>query len=496
MPERREHVDRRAVGGSSVVGWVGRAGAPVVAALVYLLIPEGGVSESGRACAAVGSAMAVLWMTEALPLAATALLPLALFAPLGVASMEEAAAPYANPLIFLFMGGFLIALAMERWGLHRRIALTTLLLSGSRLTTLVGAFMVAAAGLSMWVSNTATAVMMLPIGVSVAGLLPAGHARAGAFGPCLLLGLAYACSIGGVATLIGTPPNVALAGYVREAYGFELGFGRWMLFGLPLSAVFLVIAWWLLTRVLCPVTGGELPGGRAMIRAELARLGPMGAGERLTLGVFALAAFLWVFRELLTGVAPWLAGLNDAQIAVSAGLLLFALPVRPREGVFVLDWATASRLPWDVLLLFGGGLSLAAAIGSTGLDAAIGSGLSGLAGAPVWLVVLAVSALLVFLTELTSNTATALAFLPVLGGAAEGLGVDPLVLLIPAAFATSCAFMLPVATPPNAIVFGSGRVRMSEMVRAGAALNVVSIVLATAAAVWLVPAVFGTIGSR
>jgi len=469
----------------------------VVAALVYLLIPEGGaVSEAGRACAAVGSAMAVLWMTEALPLAATALLPLAVFAPLGITSMEAAASPYANPLIFLFMGGFLIALAMERWGLHRRLALMTLLLSGSRLTTMVGAFMLAAAGLSMWVSNTATAVMMLPIGVSVAALLPADHERAGAFGPCLLLGLAYACSIGGVATLIGTPPNVALAGYVREAYGFELGFGRWMLFGLPLSAVFLVIAWLLLTRVLCPVTRGRLPGGRAMIRAELARLGPMGTGERVTLGVFLLAAFLWVFREPLTGVAPWLGGFSDAQIAIGAGLLLFAMPVRPRGGVFALDWATASRLPWDVLLLFGGGLSLASAIGSTGLDAAIGSGLSGLAGAPVWAVVLAVSALLVFLTELTSNTATALAFLPILGGAAGGLGVDPLVLLVPAAFATSCAFMLPVATPPNAIVFGSGRVTVSQMARAGLALNVVSIALATAAAVWLAPLVFGTLGER
>ena len=480
-----------------MVGWVGRVGAPVVAALVYLLIPEGGaVSEAGRACAAVGAAMAALWMTEAMPLAATALLPLALFTPLGITSMEAAAAPYANPLIFLFMGGFLIALAMERWGLHRRLALLTLLLSGSRLPAMVGAFMVAAAGLSMWVSNTATAVMMLPIGVSVAALLPEDHERSGAFGPCLLLGLAYACSIGGVATLIGTPPNVALAGYVREAYGLELGFGRWMLFGVPLAATFLVIAWVLLTRVLCPVTGGRLPGGRAMIRAELTELGPMGAGERLTLGVFALAASLWVFREPLTGVAPWLGGLSDAQIAIAAGLLLFALPVRPRDGVFVLDWATASRLPWDVLLLFGGGLSLASAIGSTGLDAAIGSGLSGLAGAPVWMVALAVSALLVFLTELTSNTATALAFLPILGGAASGLGVDPLVLLVPAAFATSCAFMMPVATPPNAIVFGSGRVTVFQMARAGLALNAVSIALAAAAGVWLAPLVFGTIGGR
>ncbi len=495
MPEREEHVDARAVGASRAVGWIGRIGGPVLAFAVYFLVPESeALTEPARVCAAVGVLMAVLWMTEALPLAVTSLLPLALFEPLGVVTIRDAAAPYANPLIFLFMGGFMIALAMERWGLHRRLALMTLRVAGSRLRVMVGAFMLAAAGLSMWVSNTATAVMMLPLGLSVIALLPDDSPAKGRFAPCLLLGLAYACSIGGVATLVGTAPNVVLAGFLEETYGVDLGFGRWLLFGLPLAGVFLVVTWLMLTRVLFPLGTAELPGGREAVRAKLRTLGRMKRGEVLTLVVFVGTALLWIFREPLAGWVPALGGLSDAQIAISAAILLFALPVDAKRGVFVLDWKTASRLPWDVLLLFGGGLSLAAAIGATGLDEWIGSSVSGLAGAPTWAVALAVSALIVFLTELTSNTATTTAFLPILAGVALGLGVDPLVLLLPASFAASCAFMLPVATPPNAIVFGSGRVSIAQMARAGFVLNLVSIVLATIAAVWLGPLVFGTIG--
>ena len=497
MSERKEHADARGSTSALAVGWIGRFLGPILAAAVYALLPESeSITPEARTCAAIGVLMAVFWMTEALPLAVTSLIPLALFEPLGIAPMRDTAAPYASPLIFLFMGGFMLALAMERWGLHRRVALLTLRLAGSKLSTMVGAFMLASAGLSMWVSNTATAVMMLPIGLSVVAL---AEERSGdtarRFAPCLILGLAYACSIGGIATLIGTPPNVALAGFVTSTYGDALGFGRWMLFGLPLAAVFLGLTWWLLTWVLFPITGAELPGGRAIVRDELRKLGPMSLGEKLTLTVFLLTAGLWVLREPLSGWIPALAGLSDPQIAIAAGITLFALPVAPREGVFVLDWRTASRLPWDVLLLFGGGLSLAAAVDATGLDDAIGSSVTALAGAPVWVIVLGVSALIVFLTELTSNTATAIAFLPILAGAADGLGVDPLVLLLPAAIASSCAFMLPVATPPNAIVFGSGRVRIAQMARAGFLLNLISIALATLAALWVGPLVFGDLGA-
>ncbi len=497
MSDRDEQSDSRESGAGVLVAWIGRVLGPIGAVLVYLLLPESEALSSGaRACAAIGTLMAVYWMTEAMPLAVTSLLPLALFEPLGVASIGEAASPYANPLIFLFMGGFMIALAMERWGLHRRIALGTLRLAGSKLTRMVGAFMLAAAGLSMWVSNTATAVMMLPIGISVIGLLDeraGGDPAAERFAPCLLLGLAYGCSIGGVATLIGTPPNVVLAGFVSDNYGYELAFGRWMLFGVPLAAVFLVIAWWLLTRWLYDVRGASLPGGRAMIREEFRKLGRMGLGEKLTLAVFLCTAALWIGREPLADWIPALRGLSDAQIAIAAGIVLFLLPVRPREGVFVMDWRTASRIPWDVLLLFGGGLSLAAAISSTGLDDYIGSSVGVLRGAPGWAISLGVAAMIVFLTELTSNTATATAFLPILAGAAGGLGVEPMTLLLPAVFAASCAFMLPVATPPNAIVFGSGRLRIGQMARAGIWLNLISIVLATIAAQILGPAIFGAI---
>jgi len=488
MPERPHHGARR-------WGWVGLVASPIVGLIVYLLLEPGGeLSEPARRVAAIAATMTALWLSEALPLAVTALLPLALFEPLGVTPMRAAAAPYADPIIFLFMGGFMIALTMERWGLHRRLALNLLRLAGTRLSVMVGAFMLAAAALSMWVSNTATAVMMLPLGLSVIALLPEDSPASERFAPCLLLAIAYSCSIGGLATLIGTPPNVVLAGFVRDSYGFEIGFGQWMLLGLPLALVFLVFAWLLLTRVLFPLGRSELPGGPDAIREQLRTLGRISRPETLTLVVFTLTALLWMGRVPLSGTFPVLAGLSDAQIAIAAGVLLFAIPVRPRAGVFLLDWTTASRLPWDVLLLFGGGLSLAAAVRVTELDAWIAHSVSGLAGAPEWVVALGVATLVVFLTELTSNTATATVFLPLLAGAAEGLGVDPLVLLVPAAVASSCAFMLPVATPPNAIVYGSGRLRIGQMARAGIALNIVSIVLATLAGAWLAPLILGRFG--
>jgi len=477
------------------VAWAGRLAAPVAAVGVYLAL--GGadsLSDAGRATAAIGVLMAILWMTEAMPLPATSLLPAALFPLAGVAEIRDAAAPYAHELIFLFGGGFMLALAMERWGLHKRVALLTVLAVGTRPVRLIGGFMLAAALLSMWISNTATTVMMLPIAVSVIGLLESrlegseDAAHAPRYAVCLLLGMAYAASIGGVATIIGTPPNVILVGYMRDSLGVEISFARWMAIGAPFSAVFLILTWLLLTRVLHPVRLRQLPGGRDLIRNELHKLGPMSRGEWTVFIVFLLTATLWIVRQPLTDW-PWLVqrfpqiqGLHDGGVAIIAAVLLFALPVHPKRQEFAMDWETARRLPWGVLLLFGGGLSLARAVSTSGLDAWIGSQVSGLGAWPTLALVYAVVMMVIFLTELTSNTATATTFLPILGGVAIGLEMDARVLVIPAAIAASCAFMMPVATPPNAIVFGSGRVRIADMVQAGVVLNLVGGVLITALA--------------
>jgi sodium-dependent dicarboxylate transporter 2/3/5 len=344
---------------------------------------------------------------------------------------------------------------------------------------MVGGFMIASAALSMWVSNTATAVMMLPIALSVVRL--AGDDEGGRFRVALLLGVAYGCSIGGIGTLIGTPPNLFLASYARSELGIEISFVRWMAFGLPLVACFLPIAWWLLTRVLYPLGDRRIEGGREGVRLALAELGPLNRGERITMVVFAITAVSWITRPLLVGLS-WgpFGGLTDTGIAMLAALSLFCIPVDARQRVFAMDWETAARLPWGVLVLFGGGLSLAAAIGHNGVGDFIGSQLASFGTMPTFVLVVAIVTLVIFLTELTSNTATTATLVPILAGFAIGLGTAPLLLIVPAVVAASCAFMLPVATPPNAIVFGSGHVSMFEMNRAGLWLNVVGIALITA----------------
>ena len=502
VPEEGEVVEPERV---STRAWVGRIGGPVLAVLVYVLLPVGpdGLTEAGRGTAAVGTLMAVWWITEALPLPATSLLPIALFPLLGVADVGEATAPYASDIIFLFMGGFLLALAMQRWGLHRRIALLTVMAVGTRPVRVVGGFMLATAALSMWVSNTATTVLMLPIGLSVLHLVYDRDADeitgegAPAFATCLMLAIAYAASIGSLATLIGTPPNLFMAGFLEQAYGVEIGFAQWMLVGLPLATVFLAITYVVLTRWVYPPGIAEIPGGRELFRGELQRLGAVGRGERVVLTVFVCTAAAWVLRAPLTesaallAVLPGLAGLSDAGIAIIAAIVLFLVPVDWRRGVFTLDWATARKLPWGVLLLFGGGLSLAGGVRSSELDAWIGLQVAGLGGLPIVLLVAAVAAAVVFLTELTSNTATAATFLPILGGVALGLGLDPVGLVVPAALAATCAFMMPVATPPNAIVFGSGHITIPQMVRAGWWLNLTAIVLITLVTTTLAGVVLG-----
>lgn len=446
------------------------------------------MSDAGRFTASIGVLMAVLWMTEAMPLPATALLPIVMFPLSGVLTISEATSPYANDVIFLFMGGFMLALAVERWGLHRRLALHIVLIVGTRPVRLIGGFMLATAFLSMWISNTATTVMMLPLGASIILLvmqrLPeSGNDTFSPFAVSLMLGIAYAASIGSLGTLVGTPPNLFLRGFLSETYGIEIGFGQWMLLGVPLSLTFLTVAWVVLTRVVYPPEIDDIPGGRALIRDELRNLGTVTRGEWTVLCVFVGTALSWIFREpagnwaFLVERVPAVTRLSDSGIAIAAALLLFAIPIDARRGVFALDWDNALRLPWGVLLLFGGGLSLASAVQSSGLAVWIGRQVSGLAVLPTILLVLSVIVTVVLLTELTSNTATSATFLPILGGVAIGIGVDPLLLMVPTALAATCAFMMPVATPPNAIVFGSGHVNIAQMVRAGLILNAVAMML-------------------
>ena len=419
--------------------------------------------------------MATWWSTEAIPIPATALLPIVLIPALGLGNVGAATAPYANPIIFLFMGGFVLGLAMQRWNLHRRIALMTLLAVGSQPKRQIGGFMLATAFLSMWVSNTATTVMMMPIGLSVVAMLDQSNPEAvRRIATSLLLAVAYAASIGGIATLIGTPPNALLAAYLAENQGIQIGFAQWMLLGVPVSLLMLALAWWWLTR-------GDLKLGDTdsdvALRQHLNELGAMGKGEKLVAIVFVLTASAWMFQPLLSAeLVPWL---NDTVIAIAAAIIMFLIPVDLQKREFIMDWGTALAMPWGVLLLFGGGLALAGIISSSGLAEWIAGSLSMMAMLPALLMVGLVVTVIIFLTEVTSNTATAAAFLPLLGALAVSQDVSPILFTVPAAIAASCAFMMPVATPPNAIVFGSGHMQISDMIRAGFALNIGGVIVMT-----------------
>ncbi|OEU62387.1 MAG: anion transporter [Desulfuromonadales bacterium C00003094] len=464
---------------------------PLLFAACLLLPTASGLAPEGQRMLAVALLMATWWMTEAIPIPATSLLPLVLLPLLGIMPMSQAAVPYANQLIFLFMGGFIIALAMQRWNLHRRIAMQVVRTVGFSPGRLIFGFMLAAAFLSAFVSNTVTAVMMMPVGLAIIEHVAEAGRKEGLqgeidfasgrfhFGINLMLGIAYAATIGGVTTLIGTPPNMVLACYLQTVYGYEITFARWMLIGVPLAVVLLPLTWLWLTRWAYPLRLKRVPGGREIILNELRQLGPMQPGERWTALVFVLTALTWIGRSWLAPLLPHGAMLSDASIAMTGALLLFLLPVDWRCRRFVMDWQWAARMPWGVLVLFGGGLSLAAGFESTGLSSWIGGQVILLQEAPLLVLLLAVTALIIFLTELTSNTATAAMAMPVLAAVAIGLRQNPLLLLIPAALAASCAFMLPVATPPNAIVFGSGYITIPQMVRSGLGLNLLSILLIT-----------------
>ncbi len=484
---------------------------PLLAGIVYHWLPSEYVDHAGgrhpltpeaRATLGVAVWMAIWWLTEATHISTTALLPLLLFPLIGSRSLSDTASPYAHPLVFLFLGGFLLALAMQRWRLDRRMALLTLSLVGTRPSSMVAGFMGATALLSAFVSNTATAAMMLPIAMSVVELVRSDRgspSEQDKLATALLLGVAYGATLGGLATLIGTPPNVALAAFLTESidppYRLELSFARWLLIGLPVSLVLLPVTWWLLTRGVIRLESAAVAGGRELIAGELRALGPWCWAERTTLVVFLLTAGCWIFRPwmvewqlpgALGGGRP-LGHLNDTAIAIAAGISLFLLPSRLSGGEPILNWQVARKLPWEILLLFGGGLSLAGAMRANGVAEFLGAQTGELHRVPDWIVVLAVTGAIVFLTELTSNLATVAALLPVLTAIAPGIGIHPYGLLFPATVAASCAFMLPVATPPNAIVFGSGHLRMADMMRVGWWLNLLSIAWLTLLAVLWFP---------
>ncbi|MCA9314061.1 MAG: SLC13/DASS family transporter [Planctomycetes bacterium] len=484
---------------------VGLVAGPALGLLLYALLPqsyrdaEGSVVALGstaRATLGMMVWMAVWWMTEAVEIEVTALLPIVAFPLVGVLPLKQTTASYGSDVVFLFLGGFILAKSLSRWGLDRRIALVTLRCVGTRPSRVVGGLMLATAVMSMWVSNTATVAMMVPIvlslidvavrketgkGLAEHGAIPEQHADLSRFALGALLGVAYAASIGGVGTIIGSPPNGLLARFLEERQGVSVGFAEWMLFGVPVVVVFLPLAWLLLVKVLFPSRLREIAGGREYVREAWARIGPLGRGERVTMIVFFCAAFAWMTSPWLArldiaGLRP-LAGLSDAGIAVGAALVLFVVPVDRKRGLMVMDWATAKTLPWGVLVLFGGGLALATAVEVNGVGAYVGSLAAGLAGWPVWAVLLVVIAAMVFLSELTSNTAQVATMLPILAALAPALDMPPPLLLVPATLAASLAFMMPVGTPPNAIVFGTGLVRMPHMLRAGLRLNVIGIVV-------------------
>ena len=472
---------------------------PLVALLFYFILPEqyitsAGVSETfshaARACAAIVLWMAIWWFTEAVPIAVTSLLPIVLFPLFGVMGSSDTLKEYANGTIFLFLGGFLIAAGIARWHLDRRIALLTIRIVGTKPQQIILGLLLSTSFISAWVSNTATAAMMVPIALAVLKVvrstredLPIDRAEHN-FGVCVLLAVAYGASLGGVLTLIGTPPNGIFARFVEQTYNVSVSFIDWMLIAFPIVVVMIAATQLLMTKVLFRELVSELPGGKDWVMHEYSKLGPMSRGEKIVLTVFVTAALLWCFgpviRSILIGDMTPFKPLSDTVIAMGAGIILFIIPVDYKRGVHALDWSSASdTVAWDVLLLFGGGLSMAAAIQKTGLADIIGAQATFLSSLPEVAAISGLTTLTVFASEFTSNTALAATMMPLVAAVADSIGMHPEALLVATTFGASLAFMMPVGTPPNAIIFGTGRIRIAEMIRAGFWLNVCGIVVVT-----------------
>ena len=466
---------------------------PLVALGVLLFADLDPADPRPTRMAAVAILMAGWWITEAIPIPATALLPVALFPLLGIVPGKATAAVYFNHIIFLFIGGFLFAIAMERWNLHRRIALRIILIFGTRPRRLLLGFMAATWLLSMWISNTATAMMLAPMAVALLSQLAERYDadKVARYGVGLLIGIAYAASIGGLATLIGTPPNLSFARILTIVFpeAPDISFARWLTFALPMSVVFLVIAWWMLGRM--HAADVETAEGKDPFRKAYADLGPIGYEERWVAVLFGFLVVGWTFRAFWARLLPEPGYVDDGTVAIALALILFLIASRkPGEGR-LLRWRDALKIRWGIVLLFGGGFALASGFKESGLSDWLGQALAAVGGVPPILLILIICASITFLTELTSNTATTEMILPVLGALAVAIGVNPLMLMIPATLSASCAFMLPVATPPNAIVFGTGKITMAQLVRSGLRLNLIGIVLITIWTYLVAPLVFG-----
>ncbi len=476
---------------------IGFVGGPLLFALSLFLIDPNFISPGANKVLGLAIWIIVWWITEAVPISITAFLPLVLFPFMGVMKMSEAAAPYANPIVFLFMGGFLIALALEKHRLHERIALNLVKVTGTSGNGIIMGFMLATAFISMWISNTATAMMMLPIAMSVINLLksdpkssnddlPKGE-RNFAIGLMLMVG--YASSIGGIATIIGTPPNVVFAGLLDQFYHRKLDFGKWMLIGLPLMTLILFAAYIIITKILFPNGIKKVRGSDELIDQKLIQLGKLRREEKFVMVIFAITCLLWVFQQpinLLLGKDM----LNDTNVAMTGGLLMFVVPVDWRKMHFILQWQDTEKLAWGILFLFGGGLCLAQGLSNAGIIQVVGAKIAEQSSSTQWLLFGLITAS-VFITELMSNVALVQIFIPVVFGIATSLGVDPLLLGMPVTIGASMAFMFPVATPPNAIVFSSGHMKVKHMMKAGILLNIVSIILIYLASVTLIKWVYG-----
>ena len=465
---------------------------PLLFTITLFFAPDDVLSYNAWKVIGIALWMIVWWITEAAPIPVTSLLPIILFPLTGIFSINQATAPYANPIIFLFMGGFLLGLGMEKHNLHQRIALHLIKFTGTNPNGIVLGFMITTAFISMWISNTATTVMMLPIALSIISLLNLGeegnHGKQ-KFAMVLMISIAYAANIGGTATIIGTPPNVAWVGFMADMAGYEISFSKYLVVGIPTCLIMLGITYLLLTRVLYPVKIKDLSESEKVISEQLEKLGAISKAEKLVAGIFFLTALSWIMRG---SINHWFHTnlLNDTLIAMIGGSLMFITPVNLKRGEFILNWEYTKKLPWGILLLFGGGLTLAKAMESVDIVQAVGEAIAQQGMINQWVLILLLCAVMLYMTEVMSNVALTVIFIPVVLGIAASMGIDPVHLSMPVTLAASYAFMMPISTPPNAIVFSSGMIRMKDMIRAGFFLNIIAIVLLTLLSQTLIPLIY------
>lgn len=467
---------------------------PLLFCTIYFGVSPGVLSAKSIVVLALGAWMVTWWATEAMPIPVSALLPMILFPLLGVATVREASAPYGDPVIFLFMGGFILALGLERHNLHTRIALNLIRLTGTSGNGIILGFMLSTALISMWISNTATAIMMLPIASSVTSLLAketgqGEDPRFKKFATGLMLAIAYAASIGGMATIIGTPPNVVMVGFMKRFYDLDVSFTRWMMVGIPLMILALASCYFVITRILFRNHLPSIQGSAELIQRKLTELGKLSKEEKLVLSVFSVTCFFWIFRQNLNGMIGKNL-LDDTTIAMAGGVIMFLVPVNLGEQKFLLDWSDMKELPWGILLLFGGGLCLADGMEKSGLVQIVGNYFSNQSGISTSVLIFSLTAISMGLTELMSNVALVTIFVPVVFGIADGFHLNPIWLAMPVTFAASCAFMMPISTPPNAVLFATGYIKMRDMIRTGLLLNLFCLIIITILALTVIPVLF------